>query len=113
MSFINLFNEESKITFKEELNLALKQALQTPIQGYIAGQEGMIIRPNRNHVLTNNNFKKLLIIGRKDPVLDFETSLNEAKKTNSEVVVFPDGHMSHIENKVELISVLKSFIKSC
>jgi pimeloyl-ACP methyl ester carboxylesterase len=113
MSFSNLFGQESRITFKSEMKVALNEALQTPIQGYIAGQEGMRIRPNRNDVLTQNNFKKLIIIGEKDPVLDFNTSLEEAKKTDSEIVVLKGGHMSHIENTAELIFTLKRFVKSC
>ncbi|MDX6745478.1 alpha/beta hydrolase [Polaribacter sp. PL03] len=111
MSFANLFGKKSKKLYKEEINAALQEALQTPIQGYIAAQEGMRIRTSRNSILIKNDFKKLIIIGEKDPVLDFETSLEEAKKTNTELVVFPNGHMSHIENKEELITVLKEFVK--
>ncbi|QTE21273.1 alpha/beta fold hydrolase [Polaribacter cellanae] len=113
MSFLNLFGEESRQKFKEEMKSALHEALQTPIQGYIATQEGMRIRSNRNHILAENDFKKLIIVGEKDPVLNFKISINEAKKTNSEVVIFNNGHMSHIENKEELIKALKVFIKSC
>ena len=113
MSFTNLFSKESSTIFAAEIKSALKEALQTPLQGYIAAQEGMRIRPNRNHVLVENNFKKLLIIGEKDPVLDCQTSIEEAEKTNSEFVLFPDGHMSHIENKNQLIPTLKNFIKNC
>ena len=113
MSFTNLFGPKSKTIFKEEVELAVFEALQTPMQGYIAAQEGMQLRANRNHVLTDNSFKKLLIIGKNDPVLDFETSLNEAKKTNSAIVVFQNGHMPHIENKLELSNALKAFIKIC
>ena len=113
MSFSNLFGEQSRAIFKNKIKLALNEALQTSLQGYIAANEGMRIRPNRNHILAKNNFKKLIIIGKKDPVLDYEMSLEEAKKTNSEVVIFNDGHMSHIENKSELISTLKGFVKSC
>jgi pimeloyl-ACP methyl ester carboxylesterase len=113
MSFTNLFSKESSTIFATEMNSALQEALQTPLQGYIAAQEGMRIRPNRNHVLVENNFKKLLIIGEKDPVLDCQISLEEAKKTNSEFVLFPDGHMSHIENKNQLIPTLKNFINNC
>lgn len=113
MSFTNLFSEKSRENFKSEMQLALKEALKTPIQGYIACQEGMRIRSNRIAVLKNNDFKKLLIIGEKDPVLDFETSLVEAKETNSELVVFSDGHMSHIENRDQLITALKQFVRNC
>ena len=111
MSFTNLFGEKSRSLFKVEIKAALQEALKTPIQGYIAGQEGMRIRPNRTAVLTENNFKKLIIIGEKDPVLDLETSLNEAKKTNSEVLVFPEGHMSHIENKKEFTYKIMQIIE--
>ena len=113
MSFANLFGPKSKTIFKKEIELAVFEALQTPMQGYIAAQEGMQLRANRNHVLTENSFKKLLIIGKKDPVLDFETSLNEAKKTNSAIVVFQNGHMPHIENKLALNDALKEFMKIC
>ncbi|MFY0628930.1 MAG: alpha/beta hydrolase [Flavobacteriaceae bacterium] len=111
MSFTNLFGERSRTLYKAEMELALKEALKTPLQGYIAGQEGMRIRPNRMAVLQNNSFKKLIVIGKKDSVLNYERSLEEAEKTNSETVVFDDGHMSHIENKNELIDALKTFVK--
>ncbi|WP_439130165.1 alpha/beta fold hydrolase [Polaribacter sp.] len=110
MSFVNLFGEESRLKFKTEINAALQEALQTPIQGYIAANEGMRIRENSNAVLLENYFKKLIIAGEKDPVLDVETSLQEAKKTSSEIVVLNGGHMSTIENKFDLIDVLLKFI---
>jgi pimeloyl-ACP methyl ester carboxylesterase len=113
MSFTNLFGEQSRTRFKNEMEAALKEALQTPIQGYIAAQEGMRIRPNTTNILEENNFKKLIVIGQKDPVLNVESSLLEAKQTHSEIVIFPSGHMSHIENNTELLATLKSFVKSC
>ncbi|PQB03067.1 alpha/beta hydrolase [Polaribacter filamentus] len=113
LSISNLFHQENLAAFKNEINTVKKEALQTSLQGYIAAQEGMKLRSNSNAVLSENNFKKLLIIGEKDPVLDFETSLEEAKKTNSELVIFPDGHMSHIENTAKLITVLKDFLRRC
>ena len=111
LSFTNLFSEESRITYKAEIKLALQDALKISLQGYIACQEGMKIRPNRIAILKNNDFKKLFIIGKKDPVLNYKELVEEAKETNSEVVIFEEGHMSHIENRVELIDVLKSFVK--
>jgi len=113
MSILNLFHSKNLLKFKEEIEAVKKEALQTSIQGYIAANEGMKNRENTNHILLKSNFKKLLIIGEKDPVLDHQTLLKEAKNTNSDFVVFPDGHMSHIENTFALISILKGFIKSC
>ncbi|KGL62594.1 alpha/beta fold hydrolase [Polaribacter sp. Hel1_85] len=113
MSVSNLFHQENVLKFKDEIEAVKKEALQTSVQGYIAANEGMKNRTNENQFLKESSFKKLIIIGEKDPVLDYQTSLEEAKNTNSEFVVFPDGHMSHIENKDLLISTLKDFIKSC
>jgi pimeloyl-ACP methyl ester carboxylesterase len=113
LSISNLFHQENLTAFKDEIDAVKKEALQTSLQGYIAAQEGMKLRENTNIVLSENNFKKLLIIGEKDPVLDYKNSLKEAKKTNSELIIFPDGHMSHVENTVELIAVLKEFVKAC
>jgi pimeloyl-ACP methyl ester carboxylesterase len=113
MSFTNLFSETSREKYVDQINRALNEALQTSVQGYVAGQEGMKLRPNRNRVLAENNFKKMIIIGEKDPVLEVQKLKEEAENTNSKLIVFPDGHMSHIENTEALISVLKDFTKSC
>ena len=112
LSFTNLFSEQSRITYQDEMKAALNDALKTPVQGYIACQEGMIIRPNREPVLQQLSCKKLLILGRRDPVLDLEISLKEAKTNKLETILFDDGHMSHIENKNELTATLKKFISS-
>ena len=113
MSFTNLFSEVSRVNYADEIKNGLDEALKTSVQGYIAGQEGMKLRPNRNHVLAKNDFKKMIITGRKDPVLDIQKSIEEAEKTNSKLIIFPDGHMSHIENFGKLIIVLKNFIRDC
>jgi len=113
MSFTNLFSEVSRLNYADEIKNGLDEALKTSVQGYIAGQEGMKLRPNRNHVLAKNDFKKMIITGRKDPVLDIQKSIEEAEKTNSKLIIFPDGHMSHIENFGKLIIVLKNFIRDC
>ena len=111
MSFINLFSEKSKKIFNPEIQLALSEALQTSLQGYSACQEGMRIRPNRLSVLKNNHFKKLFILGKKDPVLPVKQGIKEAEETQSETVILSGGHMSHIENSDKLIKVLNTFIK--
>jgi pimeloyl-ACP methyl ester carboxylesterase len=113
MSFMNLFGAQSKATFKNEIHLALQEALQTPVQGYIAAQEGMRLRSNSNQFLAESNFKKLILVGEKDPVLNYEGSITEATATKSEIVVLTGGHMSHIETKENLIYILKKFVKIC
>ena len=97
MSFVNLFGEENKAAFTFEIENALNDALKTSLQGYMACQEGMRIRPNRIAILKNNGFKKLYILGKKDPVLSVKEALEEAKETQTESLVLSGGHMSHIE----------------
>ena len=87
MSFVNLFGEENKAAFTFEIENALNDALKTSLQGYMACQEGMRIRPNRMAVLKNYSFKKLYILGKKDPVLSVKEALEEAKETQTESVV--------------------------
>ncbi|APG65635.1 alpha/beta hydrolase [Tenacibaculum todarodis] len=111
MSVANLFSSENWTRFSNEIESTKTEALKTPIQGYIATNEGMKERPNREAVLLNSSYKKLMIIGKKDPVLNYNSLIEECKRTKTETVVFPDGHMSHIENKEELITTLKSFLK--
>lgn len=111
MAISNLFYQKNVALFTSEIEILKKEALTTSLQGYMAAQEGMKIRPNSNHVLTNAPFKKILIIGEKDPVLDAKMSVEEAQKTNTDFVVFSGGHMSYIENKLELINTLKEFLK--
>lgn len=111
ISITNLFSPDNLIRFANEISEVKKQALQTSLQGYIATNEGMKIRPNREHVLINSSFKKLMIIGKKDPIQNFNSIVDECKRTQTETIIFLGGHMSHIENREELIIVLKEFVK--
>jgi len=113
LSFTNLFSEASRVLFEKELKAALKEALKTPVQGYIAAQEGMKQRLDTQAFLTTAPFQKLFIIGKKDTVLEYQDLQNEAQQTQSDLAVLDQGHMSHIENKTEVIAVLMRFLKKC
>ena len=111
LSVLNLFRPKNRILFKTEIKAIKAEALKTPLQGYIAAQEGMKIRNDREVLLHFSPYKKMFILGKKDPVLDCKELLDQVKNTEVEVIEFPDGHMSHIENKEELIIALKRFVK--
>jgi pimeloyl-ACP methyl ester carboxylesterase len=53
----------------------------------------------------------MLIVGKKDPVLDYKSLKNQTKTLDVEWVEFPDGHMSHIENKDEFLHRIVHFIE--
>ena len=112
MSFANLFSESSKIKYKAKFNLALKEALKTSVQGYIASQEGMLLRDDKFEMFKSLSCKKLIIIGEKDPVVDGEKLLKETENTSISTVVFSEGHMSHIENEAYFLQEIMYFIEN-
>ncbi len=111
VSFANLFAPESREKFKKEYESALQLALQTSIQGYIAGQEGMRLRPNRFEVFKNLKGKKLIIIGKKDAVVNGKNIIRQIEGTTIDFIEFSEGHMSYIENKSELSYEFKQFVE--
>lgn len=110
MSVANQFTKESTAKFREEIAAAKRQALQTTLQGYTATNEGMKIRKDRTHILASVRFKKLLIVGKNDPVLHPVSVIEEAKKTKTQWIELPDGHMSHIENTEKVKKILNVFV---
>ncbi|PHR73645.1 MAG: alpha/beta hydrolase [Lutibacter sp.] len=111
ISFTNLFSEDSRTAFKSEIKDALAEALKTPVQGYIAAQEGMKIRENHTNLFKNATFKKAIILGEKDWIIDSEKALLFAEKNDITAIILPEGHMSHIENRKGLIEALVEFVK--
>jgi pimeloyl-ACP methyl ester carboxylesterase len=96
----------------DEIEKVKIEALKTPLQGIVASLEGMKIRKDRETLLRSATYPILLILGEKDPVLNYEDGLKQIEKTAVKLVSFPDGHMSHIENREELKKVLLDFFKS-
>ncbi|QSW87154.1 alpha/beta hydrolase [Flavobacterium endoglycinae] len=109
LAIANLFSENNRNRLAEEIEKAKIEALKTPLQGIVASLEGMKIRKDREDLLRKNQFPVLLVLGKKDPVLNYEENLSQIEGTNVQLVSFEDGHMSHIENKEELKSVLVDF----
>ncbi|MGJ8591610.1 MAG: alpha/beta fold hydrolase [Aquaticitalea sp.] len=111
MSVSNLFASENRDRLIDEISEVKKEALKMPLQGIIAALEGMKIRKDRTNVLQRYDVKKMMIVGRRDPVLDFDALMNQTKDMDVEIVEFQDGHMSHIENIYELTYNLLRFIE--
>ena len=111
MSFANLFAPASRITYKTAFESALKVALSTPVQGYIAAMEGMRIRPERQTSFLNVMGPKALVIGKKDTIVDGKLLKSSLEFTDVEVCELSEGHMSHIENMYDLTYFLLRFIQ--
>lgn len=112
ISVTNLFRPKNRTIFSEELNKVKEQALQTPLQGIISALEGMKIRKDRSKLIKKGRFKKLMIIGKRDPVLDYDSLYEQIENTDVKVAEFPDGHMSHIENKEVFSHTIMQFIEN-
>lgn len=111
LSVANLFSEDNREKLNNEIEAVKIQALKTPLKGIVASLEGMKIRKDREFLLHTAVYPKLLILGKKDPVLNYEENLEQIKNTDVELVTFPDGHMSSIENQTDLLGVLEGFLR--
>ena len=111
LSIANLFSPDNRERLIDEIEKVKIEALNTPLQGVVASLEGMKIRKDREVLLHLTPYPKMLILGEKDPVLIYETALEQIENTKVKLVTFPDGHMSHIENKNELKKTLLEFFK--
>jgi pimeloyl-ACP methyl ester carboxylesterase len=112
LSIANLFSESNRERLSSEIERVKKEALKTPLQGIVASLEGMKTRKDREVLLHLTPYPKLLILGEKDPVLNYEETKEQLENTTVQFANFPDGHMSHIENKEELLKVLLTFFKN-
>jgi pimeloyl-ACP methyl ester carboxylesterase len=111
MSIANLFSEDNRERLAEQIEHVKLEALKTPLQGIVAALEGMKIRKDREVILHFAPYPIQLILGKKDGVLIYEDNLEQIEGTNVKLHSFPDGHMSHIENKKQLMRVLLEFFK--
>ncbi|MFC4722717.1 alpha/beta fold hydrolase [Geojedonia litorea] len=107
----NLFRPKNRILFSEQIKELKEEALKMSVQGIVAALEGMKIRKNRVELFQKLPLKKMLILGRKDPVLEYDSLIKQTKDTTIELVEFEDGHMSFIENKEEITYTIMHFIE--
>jgi pimeloyl-ACP methyl ester carboxylesterase len=112
LSISNLFSEDNRERLADAINDVKKEALKTPLQGIVASLEGMKIRMDREVLLHLTPYPKVLILGKKDPVLNYEETKEQIEGTQVQLLSFPDGHMSHIENQEMLQTELLHFFKS-
>ncbi|MGZ0015923.1 alpha/beta fold hydrolase [Yeosuana sp. AK3] len=112
IAIVNLFRPKNRRIFTKQINQIKEEALKIPIQGIVAALEGMKIRKNSVKFFRDSSFKKLMIISKKDPVLDFDSLLNQTINSNITIAEFPDGHMSHIENESLFLHKIMHFIEN-
>jgi pimeloyl-ACP methyl ester carboxylesterase len=112
LSIANLFSPDNRERLINKIEKVKIEALKTPLQGVVASLEGMKIRKDREVLLHLTPYPKMLILGQKDPVLNYEDALEQIENTSVKLITLPDGHMSQIENREELLKILLDFLKS-
>ena len=110
LSIANLFSPENRLLLVDQIENVKTAALKTPLQGIVAALEGMKIRKNRQSVFRHLKIPKLLILSKKDPVLDYLENLKQIKNSDIQLATLADGHMSHIENRTELLQIIINFV---
>ena len=108
-----LFADKNKNIYNKEIQEGIQDALRMNPQGITAALEGMKIRKNLTSLYTSSNFPIHMIISKQDPALDYNSLISQTKNTNVTTSELPDGHMSYIENKTEVIKIISDFLKSC
>ena len=111
LSIANLFSENNRERLAFEIEQVKEEALKTPLQGIVASLEGMKIRKDREVLLHFSDYPMMLILGKKDPVLSYQETIEQIEGTTVALKTFPDGHMSSIENREELRVILTGFFK--
>lgn len=112
LSISNLFRPKNRKIFAKTIKEVKKEALTISLQGIVAALEGMKIREDREVLLHFSPYKKMMIIGKRDPILNFEDLIDQTKNSEVDVDIFPDGHMSHIENEADLLFSLENFVRN-
>ncbi len=108
-----LFADKNKTIYKKEIKEGIQDALRMNPQGINTALEGMKIRENLTSLYSSSNFPIHMVISKQDPALDYNSLINQTKNTKVTTSELPDGHMSYLENKTEVIKIISDFLKSC
>lgn len=106
MAISNLTTPENSEKFASEFQFLKDHVSQFPAEGIIANLKGMKIRTSRTGVLKEFQGRKMWVTGKKDPLLDSNKIQELASETGSEFHLFPNGHLSTIEDS-------KKFLELC
>jgi pimeloyl-ACP methyl ester carboxylesterase len=109
----NLFAPANKEKYKVEIDELIARASQMPTQGIIATLEGMKIRKDRTQILKGVKAPVLIIAGKQDTAVPFDSLLPQlALPKHCEALILDNvGHTGFIEAKEETLRVLLNFVE--
>lgn len=109
----SFFASGNRKKYQKEIKKLVDEALKMKPKEIIAALRGMKIRKDRSDLFCNlQPYPKLWIIGKKDPLIEFEKIRSSAENCKgTDYIELPDGHMSYVENKKEMPLVIKRFLQ--
>jgi pimeloyl-ACP methyl ester carboxylesterase len=111
----NLFKKENRKIFEEEIKLLKKTARKTTKQSVIAALEGMKDRTEREIILRFSTYPVLFIIGKDDPVINYEAILEQSElpRNSNKLILENTAHMGFIEEKLKTEEAIMDFARTC
>ncbi len=111
MSVANMFAEGSQKKFKKEIESLKAEALKTPLEGYISAQQAMMTREDLSTFWKMANFKKAMVLGKEDPIIDAEATRDSFKDEIPEISIKSGGHALFLENEIEVFKAISNFLE--
>lgn len=107
----DLFDQENVKKFSREIGILKDLADKTGKEGIIAALEGMKIRLDRQHVLTNSKVPVLFIIGKNDSRIPMEVVIPQTLLPEHAEILLLDhvGHMGFIEASEKTFQTIRAF----
>lgn len=110
MGITNLFSDESKNQYQSEIKTLIARAKKMKIAAIQATINGMKNRVSRTEIFKDFSGKKLIIAGKKDPIIPCEDAAQESKKTVAHIEIINGGHMSYLEDAESINKLLFRFL---
>lgn len=112
MAINNLFADHIRPLHEQEISYTREEALKTSTQGVIAALEGMKTRIDREVLLHFAPYSIAFILGKDDPVMPYQETVEQTLGTKASLTTLDGGHMLHIEQKEALKQQLSDLLKN-
>ena len=110
----SLFAEELRDDLKLEIEHLINIANGFSDQGIIANIRGMMERADRNSVLKNGSFRKMIVQGELDSVISIDDAKKMAELDSNILleIVRNISHMGHLEAPEKCFELISKFCKN-
>lgn len=105
MAISNLLTPENDHKYSKEVQILKDRANHFPVAGITAALKGMKIRTNKIDVLQKHPGIKIIVSGKKDPLIDIEDIKSLAKRCKCRFFALPGGHLSYLESQDQFMKL--------